>query len=90
MAVEIIKLQFSEAAKGDIVNSRYDWSRAESPIGQYMIEWKSWKEHDTYTVHLDTLVPAFFDNGWTLEQAQEIAQKHFEKVVRSCLVNNGE
>jgi hypothetical protein len=59
---------------------RYDHCLAESSIGTYSIEWKSWKQYDSYTVHLDG---EFIGNGNDLADAKEIAQKsHVETILK--------
>lgn len=53
MNAPIKPLQWSEHRKPDEI-IRYDHVLAESPIGLFSIEWKSWKEHDSYAVYLDS------------------------------------
>lgn len=51
---------------------RYNHILADSPIGQFSIEWKGWKEHDAMCVYLDG---DYIDSVNTLEDAKLIAEK---------------
>lgn len=57
--------------------SFYDHTICETPFGKLKIEWKSWKDNDSYTVILN-------DNDWIgaeydLESAKELARKYLVK-----------
>jgi len=53
--------------------SHYDHTILESPIGKFIIEWKSWKEVPSYDVMLnDDWVGSEYD----LEDAKNLAEKH--------------
>lgn len=58
--------------------SFYDHCTAESPIGQYRVEWKSWKKYDTYCVY----GPADFFDGApsTLDEAKKSAEAHLAHI----------
>ena len=57
--------------------SYYDHTVCETPFGKLKIEWKSWKENDSYDVMLN-------DSDWvgaeySLESAKEIARDFLVK-----------
>ena len=60
----------------------YDHVRAETPIGVYSIEWKSWKSNDGYTVHIDG---RYIWSEETLDDAKRFAQIAHEKTIKQCL-----
>ncbi|NTJ46553.1 hypothetical protein G6K93_05935 [Agrobacterium rhizogenes] len=76
-------LEWSEPRKPDGKESFYDHCIATSPLGEYRIEWKSWKgEGDGYGVD-STL-------GWvgceyTLDAAKAAAQADYEQRIRSAI-----
>ncbi len=54
---------------------RYTHVVADSPIGTWSIEWKSWKDYDDRTIFLDGY--SVTNGGDTLEDAKEVAQAEF-------------
>ncbi|MBO1013458.1 hypothetical protein IPU70_07860 [Achromobacter sp. SD115] len=69
--VPVATLQWSEAAEPN-EQVRYTHVLAESPLGRFSIEWKSWKPHDSYCVHLDG---DYLDTAMNLDDAKAIALK---------------
>lgn len=53
--------------------SFYDHVIAETPIGRIMIEWKSWKDNDGYSVMLDN---EWIGVGFDLEEAKQIGKNY--------------
>lgn len=51
---------------------RYNHILADSPLGQFSIEWKGWKDHDAYCVYLDG---DYLDSDNDLDEAKLIAEK---------------
>ncbi len=54
--------------------SYYNHTICETPIGKFIIEWKSWKENDSYDITKDSNV--FVGYGDTLEEAKEIVKDY--------------
>ena len=52
---------------------RYNHVLADSPFGQFSIEWKGWKDHDSYCVYLDG---DYLDSDNNLDEAKLIAEKY--------------
>lgn len=67
----VATLQWSEVAEPN-EQVRYTHVLAESPLGQFSIEWKSWKPHDSYCVHLNG---DYLDTAMNLDDAKAIALK---------------
>lgn len=57
--------------------SYYDHTICESPIGIFKIEWKSWKENDSYDVMLDDSI--WVGSEYSLEKAKEITREYLVK-----------
>lgn len=63
---------------------RYHHVKGESPIGEFLITWKGWKESPSYDVDETPFgYPTIYEI--TLEAAKEEAQKFFERKIHSCL-----
>lgn len=60
----------------------YDHVFAESALGRYSVEWKSWKEYDDYGVYIDG---EFMTAKYTLEEARAAAQADYEARILSTL-----
>lgn len=79
--VKIKQLVWSEHRKA-CEECRYDHVVAESPIGTYRIEWKSWKEYDCPSIMLiSDHCEDWIGVGHDVEDSKKIAQKHFEDVI---------
>lgn len=53
--------------------SYYDHTICETPLGKFKIEWKGWKQHDSYNVMLDD---KWVGNDFDLESAKKIAKEY--------------
>lgn len=60
----------------------YDHVKGSSPLGEYLITWKSWKEHDSYCVESPL---GWIGSGVDLDDAKEIAQGKFDEIILSCI-----
>lgn len=67
----VAALQWSEVTEPN-EQIRYTHLLAESPLGRFSIEWKSWKPHDSYCVYLDG---DYLDTSMDLDDAKAIALK---------------
>lgn len=65
----------------------YDHVKAVSPLGEYSIEWKSWKRDPAFVVYFwgDNVL----DTAFSLDDAKALAQEHFNKTVLACLDDGG-
>lgn len=81
MTITVRPLIWSEPAKPNDT-CRYDHVIAQTPIGTYSIEWKSWKEFDDRTLFLDG---EFLDNGPDIYQSKAKAEAHYRAKVFACL-----
>lgn len=61
--------------------SNYNHVKCETPLGEFIIEWKSWKERPDYGVNLkDQYNDQYIGTGYSLEEAKEIAENHLNKM----------
>jgi hypothetical protein len=51
--------------------SRYDHVMCDTPLGLCLIEWKGWKESDSYSISIGD---EYIGEGYYLSQAKEIAK----------------
>ena len=51
---------------------RYNHVLADSPLGKFSIEWKGWKDHDSYCIYVDGY---YLDYANNLDEAKLIAEK---------------
>lgn len=56
--------------------SHYDHVICETPLGQALIEWKGWKESDSYSV---TIGNDYVGEGYDLEDAKRLAKEWLTK-----------
>ena len=56
--------------------SYYNHSYLDTPIGRYIIEWKSWKDSPSYDVYLKG---EWIGTEYSLEEAKNISQEHLIK-----------
>ena len=83
MSIKIKPLIWSIEKSGNETCS-YDHVRAETPLGEFLITWKSWKERPSYDIQ------AYDDGKWlgseyTLELAKEFAEIEYQKKIMECL-----
>lgn len=83
-------LVWSEPAKAVEGGSSYDHVIAQTPFGKIVIEWKSWKEYDTYSFSMpfDFNGEPAFHSGNTLEEAKEKAQMWYNYYIRKAFGYN--
>lgn len=77
-----MKLQWSETKEPN-KQCAYEHVTADSPLGTFVIEWKSWKESPGYDV-THPLEKLCIYGYFSLEEAKENAQKEFDKLIASC------
>ena len=51
--------------------SFYDHTICETPLGKCLIEWKGWKESDSYSVNIGN---EYIGEGYDLEDAKRLAK----------------
>jgi hypothetical protein len=51
--------------------SYYTHVTCDTPLGVCLIEWKGWKENDSYSV---TIGNEYIGEGWSLEDAKRLAK----------------
>lgn len=56
--------------------STYDHVTCETPLGQAIIEWKGWKDSDSYSV---TIGGDYVGEGWDLEDGKRLAKEWLVK-----------
>lgn len=59
---------------------RYDHVVADTLIGEFSIEWKSWKEHDAYCVYLGG---QYLTSAPNLDAAKQVASNHLLSVAKA-------
>lgn len=52
--------------------SHYNHVSCETPLGQALIEWKGWKERDSYSV---TIGSEYVGEGYDLDDAKNLAKE---------------
>jgi len=75
----VAELQWSEVTEPN-EQIRYTHVLAESPLGRFTIEWKSWKPHDTFCVYLNG---DYLDTSMSLDEAKSIALKKLSDMARA-------
>lgn len=50
----------------------YNHTTCETPLGQALIEWKGWKESDSYSLYIGI---EYIGEGWGLDDAKQLAMK---------------
>jgi len=69
-AVNETEMNWTEESKPKEGISHYTHVIAETPLGRCIIEWKGWKESDSYSI---TLGNDYIGDEFTLESAKERA-----------------
>lgn len=85
MAKEIKKLIWKGPFKPN-ENVRYNNDIAETVFGNFLITWKSLKEHDSFVIE-DTPWGNSFEFFSSLEKAKEFCQRKFEEKILSCFTD---
>ena len=79
----IIKpIEWGEPAPPNGNTRFYDHMIGKTPLGEYSIEWKSWKSYDDYVIYLNEV---FVTTRISLDDAKVAATKHYERMVRNCI-----
>ena len=65
---------------------RYDHVVGVTPIGEYLITWKSWKEYPTFTIDAHPFNSDFCPCEMYLHKAKDECQKHFDRMIRCCVI----
>jgi hypothetical protein len=81
-SVKVKPLEWSDVRQPD-EEIRYHHIIAESPIGQWTIQWKGWKDYDDRTVFLGG--DFVLNGGDILEAAKSAAQADYERRILSAL-----
>ena len=66
-------MKWTEPKPPTIGINHYDHVILTTPIGEYVIEWKSWKEQPSYDVNLDC---EWIGCEYDLKSAKDIAENH--------------
>lgn len=82
MIMKIKDIDWSEEREPN-EEHRYDHVIGSSPLGEFVITWKGWKESRSYDIESEPF-------GWigseiTLDEAKKFAQLEFELKVCECL-----
>lgn len=75
----VAALKWSDVAEPN-EQIRYAHVLADSPLGRFSIEWKSWKPHDTFCVYLDG---DYLDTSMNLDDAKAVALKKISDMARA-------
>ena len=82
------ELEWSQEFQPGRNNSNYNHVRSITPVGIYVLEWKSWKEHGSVTVYLyypNNNGSDFISAEDNLDAAKTAATTHFRSIVLACL-----
>jgi len=62
-------MKWSKISSATIGVSYYDHTKLDTPLGLFLIEWKSWKEYESYSISLNN---EYINTTYSLEDAKEI------------------
>ena len=79
-------LQWTDPAPPDD-EVRYDHVTAETPFGDFLITWKSWKDDPDFTVDYTPWGP-WFQSEYSLEGAKRLAWEEYRCRLLGCLDEN--
>jgi len=81
--IKLKKFEWTEPAKPDGgKNSFYDHVKCNTSLGDFQIEWKSWKEYDTYCLYFNQ---DYVDSLYTLDEAKQSAYDYIKKKIQGML-----
>lgn len=80
--VKLVEISWGSEAPPD-KDSRYNHVFGTHPLGKFCIEWKSWKELDSYTCYFND---EYWNDAYSLDEAKDLCQKHINIKVNSCIV----
>ena len=79
--VNLVEISWGSEAPPD-KDSRYNHVFGTHPLGKFCIEWKSWKESDSYTCYFND---EYWNDAYSLDEAKDFCQKHINKKINSCI-----
>ena len=65
-------------------NCRYDHVRGASPLGEFLITWKSWKEEPSFDVEGPVGIDLY--DVYSLNEAKECAHELYKAKILSCIL----
>lgn len=60
----------------------YDHCKASTPLGEFSIEWKSWKDYDSKVVYLNG---EYLHSAFDLKDAKDYVDDYYQNLIMSCL-----
>ena len=82
--VKLVEISWGSEAPPD-KDSRYNHVFGTHPLGKFCIEWKSWKESDSYTCYFND---EYWNDAYSLDEAKDFCQKHINKKINSCIIGD--
>lgn len=82
MTATLKPLAWTDPAPPNEHGCRYDHVTAETPLGQFSVEWKSWKAHDSRDLYL---AGEHIKSCHDLDEAKTAAADHLASLVLACL-----
>ena len=83
--MKIKQIEWSEPREPN-ASCSYDHVVGKCPLGDYLIDWKGWKESPSFGIN--SPVTPYIDCRYSLKEAKEYAQDDFEYNVRECLIED--
>lgn len=83
-AVAVKALEWSEPAPPNGKSRFYDYVEASTPFGLFLLEWKSWKDHDPISIEF---AGEYVDVAHDLDGAKAKAEIWFGSRIRSTLAS---
>ena len=81
--IKLKKFEWTEPAKSDGgKNSFYDHVKCNTSLGDFQIEWKCWKDYDTYGLYFNG---EYVASLYTLDEAKQKAFDHIKKKIEEML-----
>lgn len=80
--MKVKSIEWSEESQAN-EEIRYNHVIGKTPLGNFEIIWKSWKEYPSYTI--EHTVFGYVGDHASLEDAKADAQKRYESTVKACL-----
>ncbi len=81
--MNIVKIEWSDHHEPNDI-CHYDHVIGQSPLGEFRIEWKGWKEHKCFTIDVSPF--GYLDcYAGSLEVAKKDAQGYFESNIKKCI-----
>lgn len=80
--IKLKAFQWRGPAKPDGKTCFYDHVKCDTSLGDFQIEWKSWKEHDTYGLYFNG---EYVASLYTLDEAKQKACDYIKKKIEEML-----